>query len=67
VLLAAAITPDLVARGLHAGKLIGPIAKLVDGGGGGGNPHFATGGGKDPNRLSDAMQQVPEIVKAALK
>ncbi len=66
VLLAAAITPDLVERGLHAGELIRAVAQVVDGGGGGGNPQFATGGGKDASRLDEAMGRVADVVASAL-
>ncbi|MCS6978022.1 MAG: alanine--tRNA ligase, partial [Gemmatales bacterium] len=52
--LMAAVTEDLVKRGLHAGKLVGELAKLV-GGAGGGKPTLAQAGGKDPARLSDAL------------
>jgi alanyl-tRNA synthetase len=66
-LLVAAVTPDLVQQGLHAGKLIGPIAKLVKGGGGGGNPRFATGGGKDPSALPQALAEVGKLVAESLR
>jgi alanyl-tRNA synthetase len=66
VLLAAAITPDLVKRGLHAGELIRTVASMVDGGGGGGNPQFATGGGKDASRLEKALASVVDVVASAL-
>jgi alanyl-tRNA synthetase len=54
VLLLAAVTDDLVARGMHAGKLVGQVAKVV-GGGGGGKPTLAQAGGKDPARLGEAL------------
>jgi len=54
VQLIAAVTEDLVKRGLHAGKLIGQIAKVV-GGGGGGKPTMAQAGGKDPAKLTEAL------------
>src|SRR5260370_19700669 len=46
VQLLAAVTEDLVKKGLHAGKLVGQIAKVV-GGGGGGKPTMAQAGGKE--------------------
>ena len=64
--LVAKITPDLVERGLHAGKLIGSIARLV-GGGGGGRPDFATAGGRNPDKLPDAIAKAEEIVIETLK
>jgi alanyl-tRNA synthetase len=56
-ILIAAITEDLVKRGLHAGKLIQQVAQVV-GGGGGGRPTLAQAGGKDPSKLSEALDQV---------
>jgi len=59
-------TPDLVARGLHAGKLVGSLAKLV-GGGGGGRPDFATAGGSDPSNLDTALGEVERLVAESLR
>jgi alanyl-tRNA synthetase len=53
--LIAAVTDDLVKKGLHAGKLVGEVAKVV-GGGGGGKPTMAQAGGKDPGKLGEALQ-----------
>lgn len=58
----AAITPDLVERGLKAGTLIKEIARVV-GGGGGGKPTLAQAGGRDPNKLDDALALVPATVR----
>ncbi|MDD4168648.1 MAG: alanine--tRNA ligase [Desulfotomaculaceae bacterium] len=52
--LVAAVTKNLLDRGLHAGKLIKEVAALV-GGGGGGRPELAQAGGKDPSRLNEAL------------
>jgi alanyl-tRNA synthetase len=54
VQLLAAVTEDLVKKGLHAGKLVGQIAKVV-GGGGGGKPTMAQAGGKEPSKLGEAL------------
>ncbi|HVZ41500.1 MAG TPA: alanine--tRNA ligase [Candidatus Kapabacteria bacterium] len=54
------VTDDLVQR-FSAGKIVGAAAKLV-GGGGGGKPHMATAGGKDVEKLDDALARTPEIV-----
>jgi alanyl-tRNA synthetase len=54
VQLIAAVTEDLVKKGLHAGKLIGQVAKVV-GGGGGGKPTMAQAGGKEPGKLGEAL------------
>ncbi len=53
--LLAAVTDDLVKKGLHAGKLVGEVAKVV-GGGGGGKPTMAQAGGKEPARLAEALE-----------
>jgi alanyl-tRNA synthetase len=58
-----AVTPDLIARGLHAGKLIKDIAAIC-GGGGGGKPELAQAGGKDSSKLSEALQAAEKLVLA---
>ena len=60
VSLLAAVTPDLVER-VRAGDLVKRVAPLV-GGSGGGRADFAQAGGKDPERLSEALAAIPEIV-----
>jgi alanyl-tRNA synthetase len=55
VLLFAAFTDDLVARGLKAGDLIRETAPIV-GGGGGGKPQLAQAGGKNPDALPEAIE-----------
>jgi alanyl-tRNA synthetase len=60
-LIVAAVTKDLVARGLHAGELAKAAAERV-GGGGGGKPTLAQAGGVDADRLPDALALVPEWV-----
>ena len=62
----AALTPDLIKRGLKAGDLIKQVAALV-GGGGGGRPDMAQAGGKDPSRIGEALDQVAVYIKANLK
>ncbi|NLN53820.1 MAG: alanine--tRNA ligase [Firmicutes bacterium] len=66
VLLVSAVTPDLVKQGYHAGKLIGAVAKLT-GGGGGGRPDMAQAGGKDPSQLDFALTKVNELVQSQQK
>ncbi len=66
VSLVAAVSDDLVKRGLHAGNLIREVAKLT-GGGGGGRPNMAQAGGKDPAKLPEALDQVVSLVKQQLK
>jgi len=63
--LVAAATPDLVARGVHAGNLVRDVAKLL-GGGGGGRPDMAQAGGKDAAKLTEALATVPALVERTL-
>ena len=63
--LVAAVTPDLVERGLHAGELVREVAEAV-GGGGGGRPTLAEAGGRDPGRLPEALARVLAWVDEAL-
>ncbi|MCL1942888.1 MAG: alanine--tRNA ligase [Candidatus Azobacteroides sp.] len=53
------IGDDLVTQGLDAGKIIREAAKKIQGGGGG-QPHFATAGGKNPDGLVDAVNEMIE-------
>ncbi len=62
VMLVATVTDDLIKeKGLKAGALVGSVAKIV-GGGGGGQPSLATAGGKNPEKLDDALHAVTELV-----
>ena len=53
-ILLAAMTPDLVKKGLKAGDLVKLVAPIV-GGGGGGPPTMAQAGGKNPDKLPEAL------------
>jgi alanyl-tRNA synthetase len=61
----AAVTDDLVARGLDAGELIRVVARVV-GGGGGGRAGLAQAGGRDAGKLPEALDSVPGLVRARL-
>ncbi|NCS88107.1 MAG: alanine--tRNA ligase [Ignavibacteria bacterium CG_4_9_14_3_um_filter_36_18] len=62
----AVVSDDLVKeKKLSAGKIVGDIAKML-GGGGGGRPHLATAGGKDVAGIPAALENVEEVVKKYL-
>ena len=61
VFLVATVTDDLVKTGLKAGQLVGSVAKIV-GGGGGGQPTLATAGGRFPEKLTEALASVGSLV-----
>ncbi len=64
VAIIAGVTPGLIKR-IQAGKLVGAVAKLV-GGAGGGKPDIAEAGGKDPSQIGAALEAVPQIVSDLL-
>lgn len=59
-LLTVMLSDNLVAGGLNAGKLVKDAAKLIQGGGGG-QAHFATAGGKNADGLHAAVDKVIEL------
>ncbi len=60
--LTVALSDDLVKEGLNAGQLVREAAKLMQGGGGG-QPHFATAGGKNPEGMAAAVEKVIDLAK----
>ncbi|MCC6751012.1 MAG: alanine--tRNA ligase [Deltaproteobacteria bacterium] len=62
--LLAMVTKDLVGR-VHAGKLVGALAEMLDGRGGG-RPDMAQAGGPRLELLDEALAKVPELVSASL-
>jgi alanyl-tRNA synthetase len=64
-MLVVGLTNDLMQRGLHAGKLAGDAARLM-GGGGGGRPHLAQAGGRDADKLAEAVANVMSQAKTQL-
>ncbi len=64
-IIVAAVSQDLVERGLRADELARFVAQFV-GGGGGGKPTLAQAGGKDPARLEEALAAVPDWVAERL-
>jgi alanyl-tRNA synthetase len=65
VALVIGVTPDLTRR-VHAGELAKAVAALVDGSGGG-RADMAQAGGRRPEKLSDALAQVPGLIEAQLQ
>ncbi len=59
------VTKDLTERGIHAGNLVKKVAEIT-GGGGGGRPAMAQAGGKKPEKLNEALDMVPDLVKEQL-
>ncbi|MDD6891817.1 MAG: alanine--tRNA ligase [Bacteroidales bacterium] len=59
-LLTVTMSEDQVKAGLNAGKLVREAAKLIQGGGGG-QPHFATAGGKNAEGIISATEKVVEL------
>ncbi|MEW9675853.1 alanine--tRNA ligase [Lentibacillus sp. L22] len=61
VQLAAGVSKDLVQTGIHAGNLIKQAAQAC-GGGGGGRPDMAQAGGKDPQKITEALQAATNYI-----
>jgi len=59
-------TPDLAPAKVHAGNLAREIAKVMEGSGGG-RPDFAQAGGKQPEKLREALNQVETLLQAMVK
>ena len=60
--LTVSFSDDLVKEGKNAGQLVREAGKLIRGGGGG-QPHFATAGGKDPDGLKAAVDKIVELAE----
>ena len=61
--LTVSFSDDMVAAGLNAGKMVREASRLIQGGGGG-QAHFATAGGKDPDGIVAAVAKVIELATA---
>ncbi|MFC1683458.1 alanine--tRNA ligase, partial [Candidatus Zixiibacteriota bacterium] len=67
LLLVAVVGEDaLKTSGLRAGDIVREVAAVI-GGKGGGKPHLAQGGGKDPAKLPEALAAVKAIVQKLLR
>ena len=61
----AMVTPDLIAKGFHAGDIINQVAR-VTGGGGGGKAAMAQAGGKDATKIDEALKLVKSVVASKI-
>ena len=66
VTLISGVTNDLVEKGISAGDIIKAIAPIV-GGGGGGRPQMAQAGGKNPEKIEEALQKASEFIAEKLQ
>ncbi len=64
--LLARASQSAVEAGVHAGELVKSLAKEV-GGGGGGHPHMAQAGGKDPSRVDAAIEKAKDVLEGHLQ
>jgi len=61
----AMVTPDLIAKGFHAGDIINQVAKVA-GGGGGGRAGMAQAGGKDAAKIDEALKLVKSVISSKI-
>ena len=66
VVLVAGVSRDLVDKGASAGQWVREVAPVV-GGGGGGKPDLAQAGGKQPDKLPEALAKAREVIQAMLR
>ncbi len=65
VMLVGGLSKSLVSRGVSAAEWMGKVAPVV-GGGGGGKPDFAQAGGKQPEKLEEALAAAREAIQKML-
>jgi alanyl-tRNA synthetase len=65
VVLVAGVSRDLVDKGVSAGNWVRDVAPVV-GGGGGGKPDLAQAGGKQPEKLLEALRKAKEVARTML-
>jgi len=58
----AMVTKDLTEKGLNAGSIIGQVARIASGGGGG-RPEMAQAGGKDLSKLDESLKEAVNIIR----
>ncbi|MCT4688342.1 alanine--tRNA ligase [Vallitalea sp.] len=59
-------TEEATKKGAHAGNLIREVAGVV-GGGGGGRPNMAQAGGKNPEKIEEALEKAKDVLKTQIK
>jgi alanyl-tRNA synthetase len=59
-------TSEAIAQGIHAGNIVKEVAKVA-GGGGGGRPDMAQAGGKQPEKIIDALNIGIEVIRKQVK
>lgn len=64
--LLAMVTDGAQKKGAHAGNLIKAAAAIV-GGGGGGRPNMAQAGGKNPDKVPEAVAKIPQLVEEQIR
>ena len=60
-----AATPGAITRGVKAGEIVKTAAEVV-GGGGGGRDNMAQAGGRDPERLGEALETAEQAIRQVL-
>ncbi|MFO7799048.1 alanine--tRNA ligase [Rhodohalobacter sp.] len=65
VYIMAAVTDDVIQKGVKAGNMVSQLGRIV-GGGGGGQPNLATAGGRFPEKIEDAFKKAEELIKAEI-
>ena len=65
LILVAGISRDLVSKGASAGNWVREVAPVV-GGGGGGKPDMAQAGGRQPEKLPEALEKAREVIRGMI-
>jgi len=65
VYIMAAVTDDLIQKGVKAGNMVSQLGRIV-GGGGGGQPNLATAGGRFPEKIDEAFKKAEELIEAEI-
>ena len=60
------VAKSLADKGVHAGKVIGEVARVA-GGGGGGRPDMAQAGGREPGKLGEALERGRVVLRGLLE